>query len=36
MFGVLVLGAKESIRFSPFDERYEDLDPNERMFKKVR
>jgi chemotaxis protein methyltransferase CheR len=35
MFGVLVLGAKESIRFSPFDERYEDLDPNERMFKKV-
>jgi chemotaxis protein methyltransferase CheR len=36
MFGVLVLGAKESIRFSPFDERYEDLDANERMFKKVR
>jgi chemotaxis protein methyltransferase CheR len=35
MFGVLVLGAKESIRFSPFDERYEDLDANERMFKKV-
>jgi chemotaxis protein methyltransferase CheR len=36
MFGVLVLGAKESIRFSPFDERYEDLDASERMFKKVR
>jgi chemotaxis protein methyltransferase CheR len=36
MFGVLVLGAKESIRFSPFDESYEDLDANERMFKKVR
>jgi chemotaxis protein methyltransferase CheR len=35
MFGVLALGAKESIRFSPFDERYEDLDANERMFKKV-
>ena len=36
MFGVLALGAKESIRFSPFDDRYEDLDANERMFKKVR
>jgi chemotaxis protein methyltransferase CheR len=36
MFGVLALGAKESIRFSPFDERYDDLDGNERMFKKVR
>jgi chemotaxis protein methyltransferase CheR len=34
-FGVLVLGAKESIRFSPFEERYEELDANERLYKKV-
>jgi chemotaxis protein methyltransferase CheR len=35
MFGVLALGAKESIRFSPFEESYEDLDANERLYKKV-
>jgi chemotaxis protein methyltransferase CheR len=35
MFGVLGLGAKESIRFSPFEDRYEDIDANERLFKKV-
>jgi chemotaxis protein methyltransferase CheR len=34
-FGVLALGAKESIRFSPFEDRYEDLDANERVYKKV-
>ena len=34
-FGVLALGAKESIRFSPFEDRYEELDANERLFKKV-
>jgi chemotaxis protein methyltransferase CheR len=34
-FGVLGLGAKESIRFSPFEERYEDLDVTERLYKKV-
>jgi chemotaxis protein methyltransferase CheR len=36
MFGVLALGAKESIRFSPFEERYEDLDAGERLYKKVK
>jgi chemotaxis protein methyltransferase CheR len=35
MFGVLALGAKESIRFSPFENSYEDLDANERLYKKV-
>jgi chemotaxis protein methyltransferase CheR len=35
-FGVLALGAKESIRFSPFEDRYEDLDANERLYKKVK
>src|SRR5437773_5966018 len=34
-FGVLALGAKETIRFSPFEERYEDLDADERLYKKV-
>jgi chemotaxis protein methyltransferase CheR len=36
MFGVLALGAKESIKFSPFEDRFEDLDANERMYKKVK
>jgi len=36
MFGVLALGAKESIKFSPFEDRYEDLDANERLYKKVK
>ena len=34
-FGVLALGAKESIRFSPFEDRYEELDANERLYKKI-
>jgi chemotaxis protein methyltransferase CheR len=34
-FGVLALGAKESIRFSPFEERYEELEANERLYKKA-
>jgi chemotaxis protein methyltransferase CheR len=34
-FGVLALGAKESIRFSHFEDRYEDLDEGERLYKKV-
>jgi chemotaxis protein methyltransferase CheR len=34
-FGVLALGAKESIKFSPLEDRYEELDANERLFKKV-
>jgi chemotaxis protein methyltransferase CheR len=35
MFGVLALGAKESIRFSPHEDCYEDLDAAERLYKKV-
>jgi chemotaxis protein methyltransferase CheR len=34
-FGVLALGAKESIKFSPFEDRYAELDPDERLYKKV-
>jgi chemotaxis protein methyltransferase CheR len=35
-FGVLALGHKESIRFSPHEERYEKLDAEERLYRKVR
>ena len=35
-FGVLALGQKETIRFSPHAERYEELDAEERLYKKVR
>lgn len=32
--GVLALGAKESLRFTPFEDRYEDLDPTWRIYRK--
>lgn len=35
-FGVLGLGAKESIHFSPHEDCYEEIDPNERLYRKVR
>ena len=35
-FGVLALGHKESVAFSPFADRYEELDPQERLYRKVR
>ena len=34
--GVLALGHKESIRFSPYADRYEELDAEERIYKKRR
>jgi hypothetical protein len=33
---VLALGHKESIRFSGFEPRYEELDAAERLYRKVR
>jgi len=36
MFGVLALGQKETIRFSPHEPSFEELDAEERLFKKVR
>ena len=36
MFGVLALGQKETIRFSPFERCYDELEPEERLYKKVR
>ena len=34
--GVLALGHKESIRFTGFEDRYEELDPAEKLYRKVR
>ena len=35
-FGVLALGHKESIQFTSQESRYEELDANERLYRKVR
>jgi chemotaxis protein methyltransferase CheR len=35
-FGILALGHKESIRFSGFEQYYEELDPLEKLYRKVR
>jgi len=34
-FGVLGLGDKETINFSPFEDCFEELDPNEKLFRKI-
>jgi chemotaxis protein methyltransferase CheR len=34
-FGMLGLGHKESIRFSPHEDAYEELDPQEKLYRKV-
>jgi chemotaxis protein methyltransferase CheR len=34
-FGLLALGHKESIHFSRFADRYEELDPEERIYRKI-
>ena len=35
-FGLLALGHKESIRFTPFEERYSPVDERERIYRKMR
>ncbi|MDA1052882.1 MAG: protein-glutamate O-methyltransferase CheR [Planctomycetota bacterium] len=35
-FGVLGLGAKESLKFSPYEERYEALDSQNKLYRKVK
>jgi chemotaxis protein methyltransferase CheR len=35
-FGILALGHKESIHFSPHADDYEELDPREKLYRKVR
>jgi chemotaxis protein methyltransferase CheR len=34
-FGILALGHKESIRFSPYEDRYDELDAAERLYRKA-
>jgi chemotaxis protein methyltransferase CheR len=34
-FGILGLGNRESINFSPFAERYQELDPGEKLYRKI-
>ena len=34
-FGVLALGRRESIRFTPFEDRYEELDAEEKLYRKA-
>jgi chemotaxis protein methyltransferase CheR len=34
--GILALGHKESIRFTGFEHAYEELDPLEKLYRKVR
>jgi chemotaxis protein methyltransferase CheR len=36
MFGILVLGSKESLRFSPYEDNYEQINGPEKIFRKVR
>lgn len=35
-FGILVLGSKESLRFSPYEDSYERINGPEKIFRKVR
>ena len=35
-FGILVLGSKESLRFSPYEDQYEQINGPEKIFRKVR
>jgi chemotaxis protein methyltransferase CheR len=35
-FGVVGLGHKESMRFTPFEDRFDELDSAERLYRKVR
>ena len=35
-FGILALGHKETIRFTGFEDRYEELDSQEKIYRKVR
>jgi len=35
-FGILALGHKESIRFTAFEDCYEELDAAEKLYRKVR
>ena len=35
VYGILALGSKESLRFSSYEDRYEELDAREKIYRKV-
>jgi chemotaxis protein methyltransferase CheR len=35
-FGILALGAKESLKFSPYEERYDALDSPNKLYRRVK
>ncbi len=35
MFGVLALGSQESLRFSPYEQAYDELDGEQRLYRRV-
>lgn len=35
MYGILALGSKETLRFSSYEDRFEELDPREKIYRKV-
>jgi chemotaxis protein methyltransferase CheR len=35
-FGILGLGAKESLKFSPYEEKYDALDARNRLYRRVK
>jgi chemotaxis protein methyltransferase CheR len=36
MFGILALGSKENLRFSKYEDCYEQLHPSEKLYRKIR
>jgi chemotaxis protein methyltransferase CheR len=36
LYGFLILGKKESLKFSPFEDKFEMIDLNERIYKKIK
>jgi chemotaxis protein methyltransferase CheR len=36
MFGILVLGSKESLKFSEYESSYEQIEPPEKIYRKIR
>jgi chemotaxis protein methyltransferase CheR len=35
VYGILALGSKESLRFSTYEDRYEELDAREKIYRKI-
>ena len=35
-FGILALGHKESVRFTGYEDRYEEIDAREKLYRRIR